>query len=73
MGGGRIAKEDSVDPRVGLVMLRDRGARVERGDAFARLHLAHADDPAVERALACFTIGDTAPPALPDDLVLERV
>jgi thymidine phosphorylase len=73
LGGGRIAKEDSVDPRVGLVLLRDRGARVERGEAFARLHLAHADDAAVQRALACFTVGDTAPAALPADLVLERV
>jgi pyrimidine-nucleoside phosphorylase len=73
LGGGRIAKEDSVDPRVGLVLLRNRGARVERGEAFARLHLAHADAAAVQRALACFTIGDTSPPALPDDLVLERV
>ena len=73
MGGGRLAKEDSVDPRVGLVLLRGRGERVTRGESFAKLHLAHQDDAAVQRALACFTIGDTPPAALPDDLVLERV
>ena len=73
MGGGRIAKEDSVDPRVGLVLLRARGDSVTRGDAFAKLHLAHQDDAAVQRAMACFTIGDEPPAALPDDLVLERL
>jgi pyrimidine-nucleoside phosphorylase len=73
LGGGRIAKEDSVDPRVGLVLLRDRGAHLERGETFARLHMANADDAVVERSLACFTIGDTSPPVLPENLVLERV
>jgi thymidine phosphorylase len=73
MGGGRRAKEDDVDPRVGLVMLRERGARLARGEAFAQLHLAAEDDALVARALDCFTIGDTAPEPLPADLVLERV
>jgi hypothetical protein len=35
--------------------------------------MANADDAVVERALACFTIGDTSPPVLPENLVLERV
>jgi pyrimidine-nucleoside phosphorylase len=73
IGGGRIAKEDSVDPRVGLVLLRDRGEQLAAGEVFALLHLAHADAAAAERALRCFTIGDAVPAPLPADLVLERV
>jgi len=73
MGGGRTAKEDGVDPRVGLTLLRGRGARLGKGEAFARVHLARPDAALVERMLRCFTIADEAPAPLPDDLVLERV
>ena len=73
MGGGRLAKEDDVDPRVGLQMLRPRGARLARGEAYARLHLAAAGPALVERARRCFTLADGSPPELPADLVLERV
>ena len=73
MGGGRRAKEDAIDPRVGLVLERPRGARLASGDVFATLHLAHADRSLAERALGCFTIGDRAPDPLPDDLVIDRI
>src|SRR5262245_2854953 len=73
MGGGRRAKADRVDPRVGLVMHCERGAKLAKGDVFAKLHLAAADEGLAARATACFTIADSAPAALPDDLVLERV
>ncbi len=73
MGGGRRAKEDAVDPRVGLVLLRERGARLAKGETFARLHLAGEDSAAVGRATACFTIAEAAPEAAEEDLVLERV
>jgi pyrimidine-nucleoside phosphorylase len=73
MGGGRRAKEDVIDPRVGLTMLRDRGARLEKGEVFAKLHLATASDEFLRRAQGCFTIADEAPAALPQDLVLERL
>jgi len=73
LGGGRRAKEDDVDPRVGLVMLRDRGAELVRGEAFAQLHMAANDAASVARARACFTIADHPPEPLPADLVLERV
>jgi pyrimidine-nucleoside phosphorylase len=71
IGGGRRAKEDAIDPRVGLETLKRIGDRVERSEPLARLHLASADPAAVARAAGCFTIGDRAPqkPAL----VLERV
>jgi thymidine phosphorylase len=73
MGGGRRAKEDDVDPRVGLVMLRERGAELVRGEAFAQLHMASNDAAMVARARTCFTLADRAPEPLPADLVLERV
>ena len=73
MGGGRRAKEDAVDPRVGLVMLRDRGEKLAAGEAFATLHLAAADAAMAARVTACFTLADQPPAPLPADLVLERV
>ena len=73
MGGGRRAKEDAVDPRVGLVMLRERGAKLAAGEAFAKLHLAARDEAMAARVTACFTFADQPPAPLPADLVLERV
>ncbi len=71
IGGGRRAKEDEIDPRVGLVVRRRLGERVARGDVLAQLHLPAADPAAVKRAAGCFTVADTAAPAPP--LVIERV
>jgi len=71
IGGGRRAKEDDVDPRVGLVVLREPGDRVRRGEPLAELHLAREDGAAVARAAACFTIADEAGVRGPG--VLERV
>jgi len=71
IGGGRRAKEDAIDPRVGLVVLRQPGERVKAGEPLAELHLASPDPGAVERASACFTIGSSAPPR--GDVVLERI
>lgn len=71
LGGGRRAKEDSIDPRVGLVVLRRPGERVRRGEPLAELHLAGPDPAAVERAAGCFRLASEAPPAGP--IVMERV
>jgi pyrimidine-nucleoside phosphorylase len=73
MGGGRRAKEDAVDPRVGLVLMRERGSRLAAGEPFATLHLAVPDAAMAARVSACFTLADAAPAGLPADLVLERV
>jgi pyrimidine-nucleoside phosphorylase len=73
LGGGRRAKEDAVDPRVGLVMSRERGARLADGEAFAELHLAREDAGAMARAARCFELADVAPAPRAEDLVLERV
>ena len=73
MGGGRLAKADEVDPRVGLVMLRDRGTQVVKGEPFAKLHLAKSDSGLVTRVAGCFGIAEEPPVPLPADLVLERI
>jgi thymidine phosphorylase len=73
LGGGRRRQEDTIDPSVGLELLCDRGARVTRGQAIARLHLARENADAVRRASACFEIADLAAELPPADLVLERV
>jgi thymidine phosphorylase len=71
IGGGRRAKEDEVDPRVGLMVRRRIGDPVAAGDLLAELHLANADAGAVERARGCFRIGEG--PAEAPQLVIERV
>jgi pyrimidine-nucleoside phosphorylase len=71
LGGGRRAKEDSIDPRVGLVVLRRPGDRVRIGEPLAELHLASPDSVAIERAADCFRIAEAARPAGP--IVIERV
>ena len=72
-GGGRLKKEDAIDPRVGLTLHHARGARLRAGERFATLHLASADEALIARAAACFTWGDTAPEPMPVDRVLERI
>ena len=71
IGGGRRAKEDAIDPRVGLMVLRQPGDRVKAGEPLAELHLAGPDDGAVERAVACFHVADAGEPR--GEVVLERI
>jgi thymidine phosphorylase len=71
LGGGRRAKEDRVDPAVGLRVLRRIGDDVRTGDVVAEVH-AGADEPGLaDRVAACFEIGDE--PVTPPPLVLERI
>jgi pyrimidine-nucleoside phosphorylase len=71
MGGGRAQKDDKIDHRVGLVLERKVGDRVEAGEPLAEVH-AERDEAEVARALvAAYTIGDAAGAATP--LVLERL
>lgn len=71
IGAGRRAKEDDIDPRVGLMVHRRIGDRVTAGDTIGRLHLAAAEDGLVTRVRDCFRIGDAA--IAPRALVIERV
>lgn len=71
LGGGRRAKEDDIDPRVGLVVLKRPGDVVREGEPLAELHLAGPAPEMVERAVDCFRVDGAAPAAGP--LVLERI
>jgi pyrimidine-nucleoside phosphorylase len=71
IGGGRLAKHDVVDPRVGIMVSGRVGDRVSRGDVLAELHLAKDDPGAVQCARACFRVGEG--PAVAPELVLERI
>ena len=71
IGGGRRAKEDAIDPRVGLLIRKRIGDRVERGEPLAELHLARRDPEAEKEVAASYTIDAPARPA--PALVLERV
>jgi pyrimidine-nucleoside phosphorylase len=71
IGGGRRAKEDAVDPRVGLLVHARLGDAVRAGDLLAELHLASDDPATVARAAGCFMIGDQEVPT--PALVIERV
>ena len=71
LGGGRRAKEDAIDPRVGLRLLRRPGEHVRRGEPLAELHLARPDEAAVRRAADCFRLGAAPPGAA--TRVLERI
>jgi len=71
IGAGRRAKEDEVDPRVGLMIHARLGAEVRAGDTLAEVHLSAEDSGVVARAAACFTVGDGA--ATMPALILERL
>ena len=70
MGGGRRAKEDAIDPRVGLRVRVRLGDAVRPETTLAEVHLAQDDPGMVERVAACFRIGEAAQPP---PLILERV
>ncbi len=71
LGGGRLAKEDTIDPAVGLVVGRRIGDRIAAGEALAEVHMTRRDDALVERVRDCFVIGE-APAAAPA-LVVDRI
>jgi len=71
IGGGRRAKEDEIDPRVGLMVRRRIGDEVREGDVLAELHLARRDAATEARAIAAFRI--TPVEVEVPTLVIERV
>ncbi len=63
LGAGRLRAEDAVDPRVGVLVHKKVGDRVERGEPMATLQ--HADrglDRARAEVAGAFTIGHVAAP-----------
>jgi pyrimidine-nucleoside phosphorylase len=65
LGAGRRSKGEDIDHSVGLVLLKKRGDRVERGEPIAEVHArdeASAED-AARRVGDAFELGDEAPEA----------
>jgi hypothetical protein len=54
-------------------MLKRRGDLVRRGEAFAIVHAASADETLAARAAACFEITAAPPASHAADLVIERI
>jgi pyrimidine-nucleoside phosphorylase len=71
MGAGRSRADQAVDPRVGIVLKKQLGDRVEKGEPLLELHLAEkATDTALEkRVLSAIEVGarkKKAPPLVLD-------
>jgi pyrimidine-nucleoside phosphorylase len=71
MGGGRRAKEDAIDPAVGVVVMRRIGDVVQAGDLMAEVHLARPDAAAVDNVAESFKIDEA--PASPVPLIAGRI
>jgi pyrimidine-nucleoside phosphorylase len=73
LGAGRMTKDDSIDHAVGVVCLRKRGDRVERGDVLAEVHARDdiSASVAVDEVLSAYEIGDDPP--VPRAIVLDVI
>ena len=73
MGAGRTRADQKVDPAVGIELAAKPGARVQKGEPLAWLHLqSKAAAPAlVDRVAGAYRLGKKAPP--PRKLVIERI
>ena len=67
LGGGRSAKEDSIDPDVGIVLGTMVGARVEPGTELFSVHAASAEsaDAALQAASSALVMNETPVPEPP--------
>ena len=65
LGAGRRTKDDEIDHAVGVVCLRKRGDRVERGDVLAEVHARDeaSAERGVEAVLAAYELGGEPPAA----------
>jgi pyrimidine-nucleoside phosphorylase len=73
LGAGRLDKDGSIDPAVGIVCLKKRGDAVEDGEPLAEIH-ARDDAGAAEAAaelLAAYELTDDQPRAQP--IVLDTL
>lgn len=72
LGGGRLKKEDRIDPAVGVMVMAKRGERVMVGSpVFEVHHRGTGLAEATELLWGCVRITATPPPAKP--LILEEV
>jgi thymidine phosphorylase len=67
LGGGRTRPDEAIDHRVGFSGLKPLGTKLEKGEPFAFVHAARADQAEASRArlLKIYTIGDDALPERP--------
>ena len=72
LGGGRTAPDQPVDHAVGFDRLLPVGAKVQKGDAIARVHAASraAADAGAAALTAAFSIGERTAQAPP---LVERI
>ncbi|MGV8123238.1 MAG: pyrimidine-nucleoside phosphorylase [Candidatus Xenobiia bacterium LiM19] len=73
LGAGRVRKEDSIDPAVGLVLHKRVGDSVEKGERLATIHASGKTDMAQFKSLLaqCFSLTDEA--AVIPPLILDTV
>jgi len=71
LGGGRLTKESTIQPDVGVDQLAKPGDRIEPGSILARVHARTRDDAAcaLQRLRAAIELADEPPSATP--LVVE--
>ncbi len=73
LGGGRLKVDDTVDPVVGITVLKKLGDKVSRGDVVALVH-ANDDDQAKsaeEQILSAYGLSAKKPPEM--KLIKERI
>jgi thymidine phosphorylase len=73
LGGGRLRKEDEVDPAVGIWVFAKEGEQVEQGQPLARIGWRDGAKlgAAMEILETAWTIGDDQPQ--PKPLIIEEV
>ena len=73
LGAGRVTKEDTIDPRAGIILHKKPGDKVEKGDVIATLctERENALSAAAEAVRAAIAITDTAP--TPESLIFDIV
>ena len=73
LGGGRMRKEDRIDPAVGLVLAAKVGDRVAAGAPLLHIHAATAADAerAAPQLVAAYVLGDG--PVEPPPLIYEVI
>ncbi len=73
LGAGRTRADQAIDPRVGVVLVKKPGERVERGETLAEIHAADSRSGRREAAalLAAFRVGAHKQNARA--LVIERI
>jgi pyrimidine-nucleoside phosphorylase len=73
IGGGRVKKEDDIDPMVGIILCKKTGDPVTKGDILAKVHLSdRSHETAIkDSVLAAFALSPN-PPA-PQHIIYEFI